>query len=406
MGDKLYLYVGCWGPHAAGGGQGEGITILSFDEETGAMEKLGLYKDAEEPGVLCVSADSKYMYVTNELMTYGGKFHAGGLMTALAIQEDGSLKEVNVVPSMGAGPVYCCTDPTGKYVCAANHGTLDGVTRFVKKEDGTFDTEVLWDDATVSLFKVKEDGGLSEATDVLVFEGTGSFYFYKDDMAKADHGFPGKRQAPFFLLQNSPHAHCINFFANGLGVICERGTDSVYLVEIDQENDKFVVLDRQICRLGSGPRHVAVHPTLPYFYATNELENSVTAFKVDLGTKTFKEIQTIASIEDNDAVNAPSDIVVSKDGRFFYAGNRGDNTIAVYKIDPETGKLESIQFKKIGGLEPRGVAISPNGKFLVTGQKVKNKLESYAIDPETGLLSDIVCSVDVLTPTCMRFARP
>ncbi|MBQ6621631.1 MAG: lactonase family protein [Mogibacterium sp.] len=406
MSDKLYLYVGCWGPGAAGGGEGEGISILSFDQETGAMEKLGVYKD-EEPAVMFVSEDSKYMYVTNELMTYGGKFHAGGLITALKINEDGSLSEINVVPSMGAGPMFCSLDPTGKYLCVVNHGTLDGVTKFRKQADGKITAEVVWDDANLVLFPVREDGGLGEPIDIYTFEGEGSFLSYKDDPAKANHGYPGKQQAPAFILQNSPHAHCVRFFKNGIGVVCERGTDSVYIFEIDYENEKLVILDRQVCRLGSGPRHVATHPTLPYFYATNELENSVTAFAVDLETKTFKEIQTIASLEeDSESVNAPSDITISKCGTYVYAGNRGDNSIAVYKVDAESGKLELVQIKKIGGLEPRGVELSPNGKFFVTGQKVRNKLESYAVDAETGKLSDVCCVVDVLTPTCMRFARP
>lgn len=406
MDNKLYMYVGCWGKGAAGGGEGEGVTILSFDQETGAMEKLGVYKDTEEPGVLEVSADSKYLYVTNELFTHGGKLHAGGCMSSFAIQPDGSLKELNMVPSVGSGPVYCCIDPKGKYVLVTNHGTLDGVTRFVKGTDGGFEAEVLWDDSTLAMLPIKSDGSLGEAVDIYTFEGEGSFQKYMDDISKVDYGYPGKGQAPYFLLQFSPHAHSVRFFDNGFGVVCERGTDTVYLFEIDYDKEKIVMLDSHQSRLGIGPRHVATHPTLPYFYATNELENSVTAFKVDFAAKKFEEIQNIATLEDgSESVNAPSDIVVSADGRFVYSGNRGDNSIAVFKVNEGTGELTRVQVKQLSGPEPRGVVLSPNGRFLVTGHKVDNKVESLAIDPDTGCLTETGHVVEVLTPTCMRFAQ-
>ena len=406
MDNKTMVYVGSWG-NVDADGEGKGITVLSFDDNTGEMRVRSLIEDIPEPSVLTVSRDSGYLYTTNELMTHDGKLLAGGCVTALKInQKDGSLIRLNTVPSMGAGPVYCKLDPSGKYLAVTNHGTIDGITKFARTKEGRFYPELEWDSSTLAIFPVNSDGSLSEACDVYTFEGIGSFMYYKDDPARADRHYPGGHQAPYEWLQLSPHAHSVQFFGNGYGVVCERGTDSVYLFEIDSKNNSIRILDHMTCEIGSGPRHSVTHPKLPVFYFTNELENTVTAFGVDFAGRRMKEIQTIATLEDGcEAVNAPSDITISRDGRYIYAGNRGHNSIAVFRADPETGLLERIQVKELSKPEPRGFAISPDGRFLVVGNKKFNTVTSLSIDSESGMLSDTGYETEVITPTCIRFAR-
>ena len=48
----------------------------------------------------------------------------------------------------------------------------------------------------------------------------------------------------------------------------------------------------------------------------------------------------------------------------YYNTNRGHNSITMYAIDPDTGKLEVIGWQSTRGEWPRGMNIDPSGTFL------------------------------------------
>jgi len=98
-------------------------------------------------------------------------------------------------------------------------------------------------------------------------------------------------------------------------------------------------------------------------------------------------------------------VVVDRSGRFLYGSNRGHNSIAVFKIDPESGKLEFRAAHASGGRTPRNFCLSPDGRFLLAANQNSGNIVVFPLDPETGILLDPVDEVSLQAPVCIRFAR-
>jgi 6-phosphogluconolactonase (cycloisomerase 2 family) len=106
---------------------------------------------------------------------------------------------------------------------------------------------------------------------------------------------------------------------------------------------------------GFGPRHVDFHPTRPWIYVSLERQNAVAMFTHDSGvlaaTPAF-QASTLTEPENIRGHQIVGTVHVHPNGRFVYVANRasstiendgkkvfagGENTIAVFEIDPDDG---------------------------------------------------------------------
>jgi len=71
--------------------------------------------------------------------------------------------------------------------------------------------------------------------------------------------------------------------------------------------------------------------------------------------------------------------------RFLYVGNRGHNSIAVYRTDPDTGSLSLVDIQSSHGAFPRHFNFDASGKFLVVGNHASDNVVAFRI-LETGKL--------------------
>ena len=108
------LYTGSYnapvltGDGSAYQGNGEGICLWSFDEETGGLEKQESYGQALNASWLTFSPDCRLLYAVNELDDYQGTH--GGALCAYKIEDDGRLAMINILPVMGAAPCHLSCD--------------------------------------------------------------------------------------------------------------------------------------------------------------------------------------------------------------------------------------------------------------------------------------------------------
>lgn len=73
-------------------------------------------------------------------------------------------------------------------------------------------------------------------------------------------------------------------------------------------------------------------------------------------------------------------------GGYVYFAVSGENRIAVYEQDTQSGRLSfSSEAKTNGG--PKSLALSPDGKYLYASMQKTETLISYRIDPRSGALS-------------------
>ena len=59
-----------------------------------------------------------------------------------------------------------------------------------------------------------------------------------------------------------------------------------------------------------------------------------------------------------------SEIAVAPDGRFVYASNRCDNSIASFAVDPRAGSLTPMDWASAHANSPRFFCFDPAAKFL------------------------------------------
>jgi 6-phosphogluconolactonase (cycloisomerase 2 family) len=134
---------------------------------------------------------------------------------------------------------------------------------------------------------------------------------------------------------------------------------------------------------GFGPRHLDFHPTQPWIYVSLERQNAVAMFTRDAGRladgPAFQEstLQEPNNIRGHQLVGT---VHVHPNGRFVYVANRasstvesggkkvfagGENSIAVFAVDPTSGKPVPIQHVETHGIHCRTFHTDPTGRLMV-----------------------------------------
>jgi 6-phosphogluconolactonase (cycloisomerase 2 family) len=134
---------------------------------------------------------------------------------------------------------------------------------------------------------------------------------------------------------------------------------------------------------GFGPRHIDFHPTEPWMYASLERQDKLYMYRMQgegLEPTAAYMLDTLADRANHKprqlagAIHVhPNGLCVyvmnRADGTVDYAGrqvfNGGDNSIAVYSIDPQTGEPKLIQHADTHAYHVRTFALDPSGRMMV-----------------------------------------
>ena len=139
----------------------------------------------------------------------------------------------------------------------------------------------------------------------------------------------------------------------------------------------------------AGPRHYCFHPALDLVYFSNEQGCSVTSYRINPDNGTLAALQTVSTLPAGfDARNTCSQIHLTPSGRFLYVGNRGHNSIAGFRVAPETGLLMPAGHAATEAV-PSAFCLDPEGRFLFAAGTASGRLASYRIDGESGALSPL-----------------
>ena len=86
-----------------------------------------------------------------------------------------------------------------------------------------------------------------------------------------------------------------------------------------------------------------------------------------------------------------AEIVVHPSGRFVYGSNRGYNTIAIYAIDPASGRLTFVGHENGGGEVkiPRDFALDLTGKFAIVANQNGGNISVFKRDAVKGTFEKI-----------------
>ena len=356
MNDEFSIYVGTYTSKKKGG-----IYHYIFNSKNGSLELKSVTSDIVNPSFLTVDSKGRYLYSVSETHLYNGK--PGGSINAYRINEkDGSLSYLNTRYSGGEGPCFITMDHSNKYCLVANYTS-----------------------GSVSVLPVKEDGSLSPVSDMVQQHGS---------------SVNPKRQ-------EGPHAHSIVPSPdNRFCMSADLGTDKVMIYKFDNHHGKLIPASQPFVKVkpGLGPRHIVFHPNGNLMYLICEMGSVVVVFDYDPVNGHLSEKQMISTLpKDFTGTTKAAEIQMDTAGRYLYASNRGENSIAVYSIHPETGILTKVQNQREGINWPRYFALDLTGRFLLSANETSNDITVYSVDAKSGKLKSTGKFISAFKPVCIQF---
>ena len=95
--------------------------------------------------------------------------------------------------------------------------------------------------------------------------------------------------------------------------------------------------------------------------------------------------------------------MITRDGRFVYFANRGDNFLYAFHADPETGALTPMVRTTCGGNTPRNFVLDPTERWMLVANQDSNWISVIARNPETGELANECKNYPARTPMRILF---
>jgi 6-phosphogluconolactonase len=141
-----------------------------------------------------------------------------------------------------------------------------------------------------------------------------------------------------------------------------------------------------------GPRHIDFHPTLPLVFVSLERQNKLQVYGLRDGAMTPEPMYTVDTLQRPGAVppaQLASTLHVHPGGRYLYLANRsdamgeyrgqpvaleGENSIAVFELDPATGRPALVQSADTRGFHPRTFSLDPSARLLVAANLVGRRV--------------------------------
>jgi 6-phosphogluconolactonase len=128
----------------------------------------------------------------------------------------------------------------------------------------------------------------------------------------------------------------------------------------------------------------------------------VSAFSYDAGKGALAPLQTVSTLPTGfSGTSWTAEVEVSRDGRFLYGSNRGDDSLAAFRVDGATGRLTPAGHAPIGGKYPRHFTIDPTGRYVLAGHQNSGTIAVLRIDPATGLPALSGATVKLDKPVCL-----
>ena len=358
-------------------GNGQGIHIFRVDRQTGHWTAQGIVRMGTSPSHIAINSEGTRLYSANEtdrVTSPDGHPQMQGTISSFAIdRESGELALLATVPSGGAGPTYVSIHPAGKHLLVANY--FGG---------------------SAAVLPILENGAAGEPTDVQ--RPTGEI-----GPTQATNAPSGS-----FAISghDRTHAHMIQADPSGRFVLhVDLGLDKIFVWKFDPARGKLLPAESPYVVLppGDGPRHFDFHPNGRWLYAIQEEGSTVVLFDYEAQQGELTSRQTISTLPPDFAgSNFCSEILVSHDGRFLYAGNRLHDSIAIYSIGSD-GTLTYLREEWTQGNYPRSFEFDPTGKFLYCCNQRSDNIATFAVDQETGSLKFTGQFTPVGNPSCVDF---
>lgn len=301
------------------------------------------------------------IHPTEEMFITVNERKSGSAASYRVDRQDGSLHHLDSTETGGAGPCHITVDPHGEYAVISHY-----------------------DGGSVGLLSVAPDGTLEGPLHVREHERTG----------------------PNTDRQAAPHPHSAWFVSDSLVYVPDLGADQVLVYELDRKRDRLTpIRDASIdCPPGSGPRHLALHPSESVGYLVNELHPSLSVLDLsDPGSPTISQTHSTLPRATDPSKSIAADVHVHPAGTHVLVTNRGHDSVATFSTEQSPLDLVCTDIIPTGGKWPRNFAIHPSGTRIYICHQHTNDIIPFAFASDTGNVDRIGTQTKVGTPVCLRF---
>ncbi len=330
----------------------QGIDVYRFNAETAELAFINTIRGVKNPSYITLSADGAFLYAVEELTR--SQDREGGRISAFKITDlkRGRARKLNTVSSAGEAPCYITFDTGGQNLLVANY--LGG---------------------RVGVWPLRSDGSIDE--NPLLYTAS-----------------PAEEQS---------HMHCIRPAGDsGLLLASDLGRDALYLLRPDNQN---VLKQHALLKLpaGNGPRHFDFYADGTFLYVGNEMGNTVSFFRAtDQKNGMYQYVADYNSLPEGFSGKSwIGDIHVHPRLPYLYVSNRGHNSLARFKIEPE-GHLILKDATDVGGNYPRNFILDNTGNFLLAAHQKSASISVFRVNPVDGALKKIKTIKTAASPVCLK----
>jgi 6-phosphogluconolactonase (cycloisomerase 2 family) len=353
-GGPVFAYVGSYTTEKRNG-HGKGIGVFRVNADTARWAPVQLVEGVVNPSFLCFDREQQFLYAVHGDMDY---------VSAYAIDSgNGTLTPLNQESCGGTNPVHIAVDKSNQFLVVSNYTS-----------------------GSLAVMPIKPDGGVGTLTDLVTLSGT-----------------PG----PHRTQQASSHPHHNPFDRDGrFMLVPDKGLDRIFVFRLDAKTGKLIAEEESSVdtREGAGPRHVDFHPRLPYVYAINELDSTITTYRFDRARGKLSPLQIVTTLpSDYTGNNTTAEVWVHPSGRFVYGSNRGHNSIVTFFVDRSTGLLATVGWQSTHGSTPRFFGLDPSGTLLCAGNQNSDTIVNFRVDQSTGKLNLVGEPVRTGSPVTIVF---
>ena len=311
------------------------VALYALDPASGTLIERTRFSLGIRTAYLDASADGRFFYA-------GNGAPPGHVVTFSLDRSAGQLERLNQVSTAGLEPAlgisHVQLHPTGRWLLSAHLGS-----------------------GRVSVLPVGADGRIGAPSDTRI-------------LAKG--------------------AHQVTIDAAGKhAFIPVRDGQFVASFAIDAAAGRLTPLDppQVPSAPGSGPRHMALHPSQRFAYVNNESNGTVTAYRYHAPSGRLEPMNTVSSVPPDFSETGSSHIECHPSGKFLYVSNRFHNSIAAFAIDAATGQLSLVEIEQAAGaiVFPRDFDLTPDGARMVVGNEKADSLLVLAVDLLTGALAPL-----------------
>jgi 6-phosphogluconolactonase len=341
-----------------GSNTANGILAYDWNGATGELKAAGVAAQIPTVDWLAYSPGHWFLFAACELDSFNGK--PTGEVASFRVR-NGEIHPLSAQNSAAKGTCHVAVDRTGRVLLSADYG-----------------------------------GG--SAASFLITEGKLSPAVWTEHYT--EHG-PNKDR------QEAAHAHFCSFSPDSrFAYINDLGGDMIHIYRLDTPTAHLTRAGAYRAKPGAGPRTLHFHPNGHTAYGMNEMASSVDVLEWHRGDGSLTRVTTIELLPPNPpagVVSTGCDTVITRDGRFVYFANRGDDFLYAFKADAKTGALTPMKRSSCGGKTPRNFVLDPTERWMLVANQDSSWISVFARNPETGELANGGKNFDAATPMRVLF---